>query len=64
MMRDVTYRLDRLKPRVPKFKGPTAKVYSIFNTVIGLSHLCCHNVVYFLNNLSVIFLKQLHSIIE
>jgi hypothetical protein len=25
-----TYRLDRLKPRVSKFRGPPAKVYNIF----------------------------------
>ena len=49
-----TYRLDRLKPRASSFKGPPTKVYSIFNTVIGLSDLCCHNVMYFLNNPSVI----------
>jgi hypothetical protein len=43
--------------------GPPAKVYNIFKTVsvIGLSHLCCHSVLYFLNNPSVIFLTQLHS---
>jgi len=35
-----TYRLDRLKPRAITFRGPLAKVYNIFNTVIGLSHLC------------------------
>ena len=29
-----------------------------------LSHLCCHNVLYILNNPSVIFLTQLHSISE
>jgi hypothetical protein len=39
-------------------------VYNIFNTVIELSHLTCHNVLYFLNNPSGIFLKQLHSISE
>jgi hypothetical protein len=33
-----------------------------FDTVIGLSHLCCYNVLYFLNNPSVIFLTHLHSI--
>ena len=49
-------RLDRLKPRASKFRAPPAKVCIIFNTVIGLSHLCCHNVMYFLNNPSVIFL--------
>ena len=49
------YRLDRLKPRTSKFRGPPAKVYDIFNTVIGLSQLCCHNVLFFLNNPSVIF---------
>ena len=54
-----TYRLDRVKPRASKFRG--APVYNIFNIVIGLSHLCCHNVLYFLNNPSVIFLTQLHS---
>jgi hypothetical protein len=34
-----TYRLDRLKPspRASKFRGSPAKVYDIFNTVIGLS---------------------------
>jgi hypothetical protein len=45
-----TYRLDRLKPRASKSRGPPTKVYNIFNTVIGLSHLCCHNILYFLNN--------------
>ena len=59
-----TYRLNRLKPRASKFRGTVAKVYNIFNTVIGLSHLCCHSVMYFLNNPSVIFLTQLHSISE
>ena len=59
-----TNRLDRLKPRASQFRGPPAKVYDIFNTVIGLSHLCCHNVLYFLNYSSVIFLTQLHSISE
>jgi len=40
------------------FRGPQVKVYSVFLTssVIGLSH--------FLNNPSVIFLTQLHSISE
>ena len=51
-----TYRLDRLKPTASRFRGPPVKVYNIFNTVIGLSHLCCHNVLYFLNNPSGIFL--------
>jgi hypothetical protein len=37
-----TYRLDRLKPRDSRFRGPPTKVYNIFNTVIELSHLCCH----------------------
>ena len=32
------YRLDRLKSRASKFRGPPAKVYNVFNTVIGLSH--------------------------
>ena len=59
-----TYRLDRLKPRASTFRGPPAKMYNIFNTVIGLSQLCCHSVLYFLNNPSVIFLTQLHSISE
>ena len=46
--------------------GQVQVVLYIFNTVIGLSHLCCHNVhvLYFLNNPSVIFLMQLHSISE
>ena len=43
--------------------GPPAKVYNIFNTVIGLSHLhvCCHSVPCLLSNPSVIFLIQLNS---
>ena len=53
-----TYRLDRLKPRVSKFRWPPVKVYNIFNSVIGLPHLCCHNVLYFLNNPLVVFLAQ------
>jgi hypothetical protein len=59
-----TYRLDRLKPRASKFRGPLVKVYNIFNTVIVLSHLSCHSALYFLNNSSVIFLTQLHSVSE
>ena len=43
-----TYRLDRLKHMASKFRGPPAKVYIIFNTIIGLSHLCCHIILYFL----------------
>jgi hypothetical protein len=31
-----TYRLDRLKHRASKLRGPPAKVYICFNTVIGL----------------------------
>jgi len=34
-----TYRLNRLKPRASKFRWAPVKVYNIFNTVIGLSHL-------------------------
>ena len=62
-----TYILDRLKPRASRLRGgegAPAMVYRIFNTVIGLSHLCCHNVLYFLSNPSVIFFTQLHSISE
>ena len=61
-----SYRLNRLKPRASKFRGPPVMMYNIFNTstVIGLSHLFCHSVLYFLNNPSVIFLTQLHSISE
>jgi len=62
-----TYRLDKLKPRASTFKGPPAKVYTVLNTVIGPSHLCCHDILYFLSNpslASVIFLTQLHSISE
>ena len=29
-----TCRLDRLKPRASKFRGPPAKVNNVFNTVI------------------------------
>ena len=59
-----TYRPYRLKTRASNFRGPPPKVYHIFNNAIGLSHLCCHNVLYFLNNPSVICLAQLHSISE
>ena len=45
-----TYRLDRLKPRAIAFRGPPSKVCTISNTFIGRPHLCCHNVLYFLNN--------------
>jgi hypothetical protein len=58
------YGLNRLKVRASKIRRSPVKVYNIFNTVIGLSHLCCHNVLYFLNNPSVIFLTKLHSIAE
>jgi len=57
-----TYELDSLKPMASKFRGPSAKYNNIFNIVIGLSHLCCHIVLYFLRNPSVIILTQLHSI--
>ena len=57
---EFTYRLDRLKPRASNIRGPPSKLFYIFSTVIGLSHVCCHNVLYFLNNYSVIFLTQLH----
>jgi hypothetical protein len=30
--------------------GTPVKVFYYFNTVIRLSHLCCHNVLYVLNN--------------
>ena len=61
-----TYRLDRLKPRASKFRGPPAKVYDICNTVILDFHTYAsmNNVLYFLNNPSVTFLTQLHSISE
>jgi len=29
-----TYRLDGLKPRASKYKGPPAKVYDVFNAII------------------------------
>ena len=61
---EFTYRIDRLKPRASQFRGPPAKVYNIFTTIIGLSHLCCHSILYFLNNHSVLFLTQLHFISE
>jgi hypothetical protein len=38
------YMIDRLKHRTSRFRGPLVKVYNIFNTVIGLSLLCCYNV--------------------
>ena len=59
------YRLDRLKPRVSTFMGVSGQgIYTIFNILIRRSDLCCHNVLYFLNNPSVILLTQLHSISE
>jgi hypothetical protein len=39
-------------------------VYNIFNTVIGLSHWCCHTVLYFLSNPSVIFLTLHFRILQ
>ena len=59
-----TYRLDRMKPRASNFRGPPAKVHNIiiFNTVIGLSHLCCHNRTVLLQQS--FFLTQLYSISE
>ena len=59
-----TYRLDRLKHWASKFRRAPTKVYNICNSVIGLSHLCCHSVLFFLNNPSVNYLTQLHSISE
>jgi hypothetical protein len=59
-----TYKLGRLKHRAPHFRGPPDNAYIIFDTVIGLSHLCCHSVLYFLSNPSVIFLAELHTISE
>jgi len=53
-----TYRLDGWKPRASEFRGPPAKVYILFNTVICFSQLCCHD------NPLVIFLTQVHSISE
>ena len=43
------YRLDRRKHRASKLRGSPAKIF-LFNTVIGLSHLCCHNILYCQNN--------------
>jgi hypothetical protein len=57
-----TYILYRLKSRASNYRGSPAKVYNAFDTVIGLSYFCCHNALYSLNNSSVIFLEQLHSI--
>jgi hypothetical protein len=59
-----TNMLDRLKTTASEFRGLLAKVYSAFDINIGLSYLCCHSTLCFLNNLSVIFLTQLHSISE
>jgi hypothetical protein len=49
-----TYRLNMLKPRASTFRGPAAQLYNIFNIVIGLSHLCCHNILYFLKTLQIV----------
>ena len=54
--------LDMLKSSAPHFKGPPDKVYNIVVTVIGLSYLCCHSLMYSLNNSLIIFLAQLRSI--
>jgi len=43
-----TYMLGRLKPRASKFKEHLAKVYNIFDTVIGHSYICYHKALYFL----------------
>ena len=53
-----------MRPRTSKLRGPPTNVYNTFGTVIGLSYLCCHNILYSLSNHSVIFLAQLHSISE
>lgn len=47
---DLPYRLSRLKPRATKFRWPPAKVYNIFDSVIGLSYTCCHNALQTFNN--------------
>ena len=59
-----TYRLDRLKHRASAFGGLPTKVYTICNTIIGRSHVCCHNVLYFLINPSTMFFIELHFISE
>ena len=50
----IYYRHDRLKPRASKFRGTPAKMYNTFDTVIGLSYLCCHNTLYSLNNFTLL----------
>ena len=44
-----TYRLDRLKPRTSNIQVLPFKVYTIFDTVTGLSYSCCYNALYSLN---------------
>jgi hypothetical protein len=51
-----TYRFDKLKPRASNFKVLPIKVYTIFDTVTGLSYSCCYDALYSLSNTSVIFL--------
>lgn len=37
-----------------KYRRPPAKVYASFETIIGLSYLSCHNVLYYLPNTSLV----------
>jgi len=59
-----TYGLDRLKSKASKCKGPLVNVYNIVGAVIGLYYFCCRSALYSLNNPSVFFFAQLHSILE
>jgi hypothetical protein len=34
-----TYRLDRLKPRASKFRGPPAKVYNIYEVCLKFCNI-------------------------
>jgi len=64
-----TYMLDKLKVRTSQLRESPVQasntIYLIYNdTVIGLSYLCCHNVMYSLSRPVVFFLAQLYSISE
>jgi len=60
-----TYRFDRLKPRASKFGGPPAKVYHLLTLLLDYhTYAVIYIVLKFLNNPSVMFLTQLHSISE
>ena len=56
-----TYRLDKAEAQGFKIEGSSGQGVYFFNTVIGLSHLCCHSILYSLSNLSRILQHFKHT---